>query len=71
MQPIPKVFGNGSVGSQALLGIPHLTESGYDGLYDRRKRWPSPKRVPLKTAEKVLQLDREKYFDFNLRQPGS
>ena len=25
-------------------------EFGYDGLYDRRKRRPSPKRVPLKTA---------------------
>jgi transposase len=27
-------------------------EGGYDGLYDRRKRCPSLKRVPLKTAEK-------------------
>jgi transposase len=42
-------------------------EQGYDGLYDRRKRRPSPKRVPLKTVEKVLQLYREKYFDFNVR----
>src|ERR687887_525207 len=42
-------------------------EYGYDGLYDRRKRRPSPKRVPLRTAEKVLQLYREKYFDFNVR----
>jgi transposase len=42
-------------------------EGGYDGLYDRRKRRPSPKRVPLKTAETVLQLYREKYFDFNVR----
>jgi transposase len=42
-------------------------EHGYDGLYDRRKRRPSPKRVPLETAEKVLQLYREKYFDFNVR----
>ena len=42
-------------------------ENGYDGLYDRRKRRPSPKRIPLKTAEKVLQLYREKYFDFNVR----
>lgn len=40
-------------------------EYGYDGLYDYRKRQPSPKRVPLKTAEKVLGLYREKYFDFN------
>jgi transposase len=42
-------------------------EGGYDGLYDRRKRRPSPKRVALKTAETVLQLYREKYFDFNVR----
>jgi transposase len=42
-------------------------EGGYDGLYDRRKRRPSPKRVALKTTETVLQLYREKYFDFNVR----
>src|SRR5215472_10774039 len=42
-------------------------EFGYDGLYDRRKRRPSPKRIALKTAEKVLQLYREKYFDFNVQ----
>lgn len=42
-------------------------ENGYDGLYDHRKHQPSPKRVRLKTAEKVLQLYREKYFDFNVR----
>src|SRR5262249_42526265 len=42
-------------------------EGGYDGLYDHRKRQPSPKRVPLQTAEKVLQLYREKYFDFKVR----
>lgn len=39
---------------------------GYDGLYDRRKKMPSPKRVPLDNAEKVLRLYREKYFDFNM-----
>src|SRR5262245_5041169 len=42
-------------------------EDGYDGLFDRRKKRPSPKRVPMKTVEKVLQLYREKYFDFNVR----
>jgi transposase len=40
---------------------------GYDGLYDRRWKRPSPKRVPLATVEKVLRLYREKYFDFNVR----
>ena len=42
-------------------------EFGYDGLFDRRKKRPSPKRVQLKTVEQVLQLFREKYFDFNVR----
>ena len=39
---------------------------GYDGLYDRRHKTPSPKRVPLYTAQKILRLYREKYFDFNI-----
>jgi transposase len=42
-------------------------EHGYDGLFDRRRGKPSPKRVPLKRAEQVLQLYREKYADFNVR----
>ena len=42
-------------------------EHGYDGLFDRRRGKPSPKRVALKTAEQVLQLYREKYADFNVR----
>ena len=29
---------------------------GYDGLFDRRKRQPSPKRIAVKEWEKVLQL---------------
>jgi transposase len=40
---------------------------GYDGLYDRRRGKPSPRRVPLETVEKVLGLYREKYFDFSVR----
>lgn len=40
---------------------------GYDGLYDRRKGKPSPRRVPVEAVEKVLGLYREKYFDFNVR----
>jgi len=39
---------------------------GYDGLYDRRSKRPSPRRVPLDKAEKVLRLYRERYFDFNM-----
>lgn len=40
---------------------------GYDGLYDRRRGKPSPRRVAVETAEKVLGLYREKYFDLNVR----
>jgi transposase len=40
---------------------------GYDGLYDRRHKRPSPKKVPLTMVERVLRLYREKYFDFNVR----
>ena len=42
-------------------------ESGFRGLFDRRRGKPSPKRVPLAVLERVLELYREKYFDFNLR----
>ena len=42
-------------------------EHGYSGLWDYRKRSPSPKRIPVEVLEKVLQLYREKYFDFNVQ----
>lgn len=42
-------------------------EFGYDGLYDRRKGKPSPKRVPLGTVEMVLGLYRDEYFDLNVK----
>jgi transposase len=42
-------------------------EQGYDGLFDRRRGQPSPKRVPLKLAEEVLRLYGEKYADLNVR----
>lgn len=41
-------------------------EFGYDGLYDRRWKRPSPKRVPLETVAKVLRLYREHYSDCNV-----
>src|SRR5882724_7623962 len=40
---------------------------GYDGLFDRRRGSPSPKRVPLVQVEQVLGLYRERYFDLNVR----
>jgi len=42
-------------------------EGGYDGLFDRRRKRPSPKRIPLKKAETILRLYRERYFDFNVK----
>jgi len=42
-------------------------QHGYDGLFDRRRGQPSPRRVPLATVERVLGLYREKYFDLNVR----
>ena len=44
-----------------------LNEHGYSGLWDYRKRSPSPKRVPMQLVEQVLQLYREKYLDFDVR----
>jgi hypothetical protein len=32
---------------------------GYEGLFDRRRGIPSPKRVPLATVETVLRLYKE------------
>ncbi|MGH2453872.1 MAG: ISNCY family transposase [bacterium] len=41
-------------------------QRGYDGLFDRRRRQPSPKRVPLEVVREVLTLYRERYFDCNV-----
>ncbi len=42
-------------------------EFGYDGLFDRRRGQPSPKRVPVARVEQVLGLYRDQYFDLNVR----
>lgn len=47
--------------------VDRLEEHGYGGLYDYRKKQPSPKRVAVATLEQVLKLYQEKYFDFNVR----
>ncbi len=44
-----------------------LNEHGYSGLWDYRKRSPSPKRVPMQTVEQVLGLYRDRYFDLNVQ----
>src|ERR1700722_840937 len=42
-------------------------EFGYDGLFDRRRGKPSPRRVPVAMVEKVFALYRETYFDLNVQ----
>lgn len=40
---------------------------GYDGLLDRRRGVPSPRRAPLAEVERVLRLYRGRYAGFNVR----
>ena len=42
-------------------------QRGYDGLFDRRRQQPSPKRVAVDTVRQVLTLYREQYSDCNVR----
>ena len=42
-------------------------EGGYNGLFDQRRGKRSIHRVPMETAEKVLHLYQETYFDFSVR----
>jgi transposase len=39
---------------------------GYDGLFDRRRRRPSPRKVPLATVQQVLRLYEKQYQGFNV-----
>ena len=41
-------------------------DNGYDGIFDRRARRPSPKRVPLDELKTILELYRSKYMGFNV-----
>jgi transposase len=41
-------------------------QQGYDGLFDRRRQEPSPKRVAVEVVRRVLTLYRERYFDCNV-----
>jgi transposase len=41
-------------------------EEGYDGLLDRRRQRPSPKRAPFKEVERILRLYRTQYYDYNV-----
>jgi hypothetical protein len=40
---------------------------GYDGLLDRRRQMPSPKRAPIAEVERMLHLYRAHYAGFNVR----
>jgi hypothetical protein len=42
-------------------------EHGYDGLFDQRRGRRSIHRVPMATAERVLGLYRDIYYDLNVR----
>jgi hypothetical protein len=44
-----------------------LEQFGVPGLLDRRRRIPSPRRVPLAELQRVLRLYRERYHGFNVR----
>lgn len=40
---------------------------GYNGLFDRRRRVPSPRRAPVAEVQRLLALYREHYAGFNVR----
>src|SRR5213080_5012080 len=51
-----------------------LQHYGYDGLLDRRRQTPSPKRAPVAEVQRLLALYRERYLGFNVRHfhpPGA
>src|SRR5437870_12253777 len=44
-----------------------LQHFGYDGLFDRRRQTPSPKRAPVAELQRMLKLYRDRYQGFNVR----
>src|SRR6266849_3608323 len=44
-----------------------LERFGYEGLFDRRRQTPSPKRAPVAEVERLLRLYRERFDGFNVR----
>ena len=42
-------------------------EFGYRGLFDQRRGKRSVHRIPMETAERVLELYQERYFDLSVR----
>ena len=44
-----------------------MEQFGYQGLVDRRRGRPSPRRTPVPELERILELYRERYSGFNAR----
>lgn len=44
-----------------------MEEHGIVGLFDRRRRVPSPRRTPVAEVDRILGLYRERYRDYNVR----
>ncbi len=44
-----------------------LDKWGYEGLFDRRRRIPSPRSVPVAEVKRILGLYRERYRGWNVR----
>jgi hypothetical protein len=44
-----------------------LQHDGYNGLFDRRRQLPSPKRAPVGEIQRLLALYRDRYQGFNVR----
>src|SRR5437588_12568148 len=57
----------GLSGRQMLRWQTRFKHDGHEGLFDRRRGVPSPRRVPLATVEMVLRLYQEAYCDYNVR----
>ena len=45
----------------------HYEQSGFDGLFDHRRRTPSPRAVPVADLQRLLRLYAERYHGFNVR----
>ena len=44
-----------------------VEDCGYEALFDRRRRRPSPKRAPDRLRDRVLRLYRDTYRDWNIK----
>jgi transposase len=44
-----------------------LQKWGYEGLFDHRRRSPSPRSVPVEEVKRILSLYRERYRGWNVR----